>query len=140
MLFTGLTSPLRSLPGPWYSQFTHLVLKWYVITGRRVHYIHRLHQRYGAAVRIAPFEADFSDLESFRAIHKINSGFLKSPWYQSFRDQPAKDLFTFLDARAHAQRRKLMARPFSYSELKTNWERTVRNTLVEPISILKDDC
>ena len=85
---------------------------------------HPLHssapKKYSSAIRIAPYKADFSDLESFKPIHKIDSGFLKSPWYQSFRDQPAKDLFTFIDPKAHTQRRKLMSRPFSKSELRAN--------------------
>ncbi|KAM0543145.1 hypothetical protein ACHAPJ_012487 [Fusarium lateritium] len=105
----------------------------------RIHYIHGLHERYGPIVRTTPWEADFSDLESFKTIHKISNGFLKSPWYQSFRNQPAKDLFTFLDAKAHAQRRKLMARPFSRSALKSNWEGMVRQTAYETVVRIKDE-
>ena len=121
---------MRVFPGPWYSKFTNLVLKYYVLNGKRLHYIHRLHQRYGSVVRIAPYEADFADLESFREIHKIANGFLKSPWYQSFRDQPALDIFTLTDPKAHAARRRLMARPFSYSSLREHWEDLVRDMLV----------
>ncbi|GKZ31485.1 hypothetical protein AbraIFM66950_012152 [Aspergillus brasiliensis] len=123
----------------WVIRFTHLVLKWHVLRGRRIHYIHVLHQKYGSVVRTAPHEADFSDLDSFRTIHKIGSGFTKSPWYQSFRDQPAKDLFTFLDPKAHAQRRRLMARPFSNSELRKNWERTVRDLARQTVLKIRDE-
>ena len=46
---------------------------------RRIHYIHSLHQSYGSVVRIAPAEVATSDFESFREIHRIKSGYLKSP-------------------------------------------------------------
>lgn len=44
-------------------------------SGRRMHYIHHLHQRYGSVVRIAPNEVAVADLEAFSQIHRIGSGF-----------------------------------------------------------------
>ena len=44
---TALLSDLRKVPGPWYAPWTNLILKLQVIKGRRVHYIHALHLKYG---------------------------------------------------------------------------------------------
>lgn len=119
---------LAHLPGPWYTKCTNLVLKYHVLTGNRVHYVHRLHNRYGPIVRIAPSEADVSDHQSFKEIHHISKGFLKSSWYQTFRGQPVRDLFTIQDPKAYAARRKLMARPLSKSSLRESWEIVVRDS------------
>ena len=121
------SSALRSFPGPWYSKWTNLVLKYHVLMGRRAFYIHDLHRRYGSVVRTAPNELDVSDLESFREIHKITGGFLKSPWYQKMRETPVPDTFTFIDPKAHAARRRLLARPFSNSSLRAAWEEFVKD-------------
>lgn len=41
------TNPLRNIPGPWYSLWTDLVLKYHVIKGRKALYVQELHQQYG---------------------------------------------------------------------------------------------
>ncbi|KAH8808973.1 cytochrome P450 monooxygenase, partial [Xylogone sp. PMI_703] len=135
----ALTSSTRKLPGPWYSQFTNLVLKYHTLRGRRMHYIHALHQRYGPAVRTAPFEADFTDLESFREIHRIAGGFVKSQWYQRTFDRPALDIFTIINPKDHAARRRLMAQPFSYSSLRANWEPLIRERTLFTVSRIKEE-
>jgi cytochrome P450 len=100
-------------------------LKYNVICGRRIHYIHSLHEKYGHVVRTGPEEVDFSDFQSFKEIHRIGGRFLKSPWYQKFRDAPVLATFSMLDPKQHAARRKLLARPFSNTSLRENWEQVV---------------
>src|SRR5262245_20377429 len=68
-------SPLRNIPGPWHAHLTNLRLKIAVITGKRLHYVHDLHARYGPLVRISPKEIAVNDAEAFRQIHRIGSGF-----------------------------------------------------------------
>ncbi|KAH6991261.1 cytochrome P450 [Ilyonectria sp. MPI-CAGE-AT-0026] len=116
------TSSIRRVPGPVYTLFTRLPLKYYTLTGRRLHWIHALHERYGPIVRISPREIAVADPESFAAIHRIGSGFIKSPWYDSIPD----GIFAMRDPKVHSQRRKLFARAFSATELRANWEGVVR--------------
>ena len=48
-LHQGLRGPLQHLPGPRYSLWTRLPLKYAILQGERVRYVHSLHQRYGIA-------------------------------------------------------------------------------------------
>lgn len=132
-------SPLRGLPGPWYTHFTHLVLKWQILAGNRVHYIHSLHQRYGPVVRVSPVEVAVSDLEAFSKIHKIGSGFLKSAWYDGITPDREPGIFVMRDPHQHAARRRLFARAFSVSSLLTNWESEIRQKTEFAVNNIKRD-
>lgn len=46
-LYSVLSSPLAKVPGPWYSNFTELVVRWHWLQGKRASYIHTLHKKYG---------------------------------------------------------------------------------------------
>ncbi|KAI1858148.1 hypothetical protein JX265_010816 [Neoarthrinium moseri] len=118
-------TPLRGIPGPWHAKFTHLWLKKHVITGRRMHYIHDMHQKYGPVIRVSPHEIDIADPAAFQEIHRIGGGYVKSPWYQTFRTGETADVFSMIDPREHAQRRKLFAPLFSNSALMQNWHSVV---------------
>ncbi|GJC84894.1 putative sterigmatocystin biosynthesis P450 monooxygenase STCB [Colletotrichum liriopes] len=125
-IITGLTCSTRHLPGPWHTRFTHYVLKLHIILGRRVHYVHFLHHHYGPVVRIAPNEVAIADPEGFLAIHKIGAGFLKSPWYNTAATNAGIGLFSMINPKQHAARRKLFARAFTSAALRRNWEPVVR--------------
>jgi cytochrome P450 len=76
-------------------------------------------------VRISPEAVCVADAEAFQTIHKIGSGFLKSPWYRQFRSPDPSgsvDVFSSLDPRMHGAKRKLLARPFSNTSLRQHWE------------------
>jgi cytochrome P450 len=142
-LIRGARSPLSGLPGPWHSRFTRLPLKLHILAGRRMHYIHHLHEIYGSVVRIAPDEVAVADLEAFSQIHRIGSGFHKSSWYESTStgvpggNEPG--IFSMRDPKAHAQRRRLFARPFSNSALRKNWEDTIRGIVGRAVAKIKAD-
>lgn len=51
-LHSVLSSPLAKVPGPWYSKFTELVLRWHWLQGKRAKYVHSLHQKYGMSRNI----------------------------------------------------------------------------------------
>ncbi|RGP79424.1 hypothetical protein FLONG3_2479 [Fusarium longipes] len=138
-LVTALSSPLRRLPGPWYTHFTHLVLKFHVVTGNRIHYVHSLHQRYGPVVRLSPHEVSVSDLESVSAIHKIGAGFLKSAWYDGITPDREPGIFAMRDPHQHSARRRLFARAFSVSSLLTNWEPEIRQKTSLAVQKIKHD-
>lgn len=138
-LYIGFIScHLSSIPGPWYSRFTHLVLKFYIITGRRIHYVDSLHQKYGSVVRIAPNEVAVSDLEGFANIHKIGGGFLKSPWYETLvAREPG--IFAQRDPNLHAARRRLFAQAFSNSALQRNWATEIHEKTRRAVARIKAD-
>jgi hypothetical protein len=56
-LLRGLLNPLSHVPGPWYSRYTTLVLTYVTISGRRTHYVHELHEKYGTYSNKASREA-----------------------------------------------------------------------------------
>ncbi|RMZ77241.1 hypothetical protein DV738_g4521, partial [Chaetothyriales sp. CBS 135597] len=137
LLLNAYYTPLRQIPGPLYAKFTHLWLKKAVLSGRRLHYIHELHQKYGPVVRIAPNEIDISDPAMFKEVHKIGGGFTKDPWYQSFRTGDTHDVFSMIDIKEHSQRRKLFAPLWTNSALHANWERAVYEKVQVAVSQIK---
>jgi cytochrome P450 len=138
-LVYGLRSPLATVPGPWYSRFTHLVLKYEVIRGRRVFYIHDLHRKYGPIVRISPEEVAVSDVGALSQIHKIGSGFHKSPWYDTITPDRPPGIFTMRDPHQHAARRRLFAQSFSNSALQKNWAVEIRSRVEIAVSRIRQD-
>ncbi|GME21834.1 putative cytochrome p450 protein [Neofusicoccum parvum] len=144
-LIRGVSGPLRKVPGPWYAPFTNLPLKWATITGRRVYFIDALHQQYGDVVRVAPNEVCFRDPATVKEIHRPGSGFRKDKWYIKLsgdhgNSNPAKHgLFTLADNKSHSARRKLLARAFSKSELRKNWEEEIRTTVLHAVKRMMDD-
>jgi cytochrome P450 len=105
--------------------------------GRRCFYIHELHLRYGAVVLIAPGEVDISDLEGYREIHRITSGFQKTDWYTKFTPGLESNVFAMTDIQEHAARRKLLARGFSNSSLQANFQSTVRDRVKLAVDRIK---
>ncbi|OLN97995.1 putative sterigmatocystin biosynthesis P450 monooxygenase STCB-like protein 6 [Colletotrichum chlorophyti] len=142
--WTASTSPLFHIPAPWYANFTGNVLKYHTVAGRRMFYIHALHQKYGPVVRISPYEVSVADPDSFIAIHRMGSGFNKARFYKDFIGKSKPGIFSMTDTRDHAARRKLFARAFSTSSLRENCEVTVREKVekaVERISTeAKEGC
>ncbi|KAF7956946.1 hypothetical protein EAE96_004270 [Botrytis aclada] len=135
IIYQAYSTPLRKIPGPWYARFTGLVLKYYVVTGRRIQYVHSLHQNYGHTVLVTPEEVSCSSIPSFKTIHRISKPFLKTPWYLNFASPPA-GVFNMLDPKEHAVRRKMFSHSFSKSSLKVTWESEIRkktNLAVEKI-------
>jgi cytochrome P450 len=139
LVWTGQTSPLSKLPGPWHSKYTNLVLRYHILAGRRIFYVDKLHQQYGGVVRIAPNEVAVADIAGVSQIHKIGGGFLKSAFYTNLTPTRSPGIFAMRDPHAHATRRKLFARAFSNSSLKSNWEMEVRHKANVAIQRIKQD-
>ncbi|KAF9634267.1 Cytochrome P450 [Lasiodiplodia theobromae] len=144
VLIKGLTGPLRKIPGPWYTRFTNLPLKWATMKGRRNYFIDDLHRHYGDVVRIAPGEIAFNNPELFREVHRHGRGFRKAGWYRKFTGyMEANDedcaLFAMLDPRPHGQRRKVYARAFSKTEIRKHWEDEIREKIELAVERMSDD-
>ncbi|KIW12718.1 hypothetical protein PV08_09996 [Exophiala spinifera] len=139
VLLRAYWTPLRRIPGPCYAKFTHLWLKKNVMSGRRVHYIHAMHQLYGPVVRIAPNEIDIADPGLFKQVHKIGGGFTKDAWYQSFRTGTTQDVFSMIDVKDHAQRRKLLAPLWTNTAIHNNWEAAVSEKVRLAVAQIKKE-
>lgn len=113
------------------------MLKYHIITGRRMHYVHALHQTYGPVVRIGPNEVAVADPDGFAQIHRIGGGFLKAPWYAEATGAPEPGIFDMIDPKQHSQRRKLFSRAFSNSSLRQNWEPAIREKVELAVSRIK---
>lgn len=107
--------------------------------GRRVHYIHDLHSKYGSAVRISPTEIAISDLASTREIHRIGSGYLKSEWYAKFTEESEDSLgiFSMINPKQHAVRRRLFSAAFSSTAL-LQWEEVLQSRTTIVIQKIKE--
>jgi cytochrome P450 len=130
---------LNAVPGPAVAKWVNWGLKLQVISGRRMYYVHQLHQKYGPFVRIAPDEVSVADPATFARIHKIGSGYEKSAWYGEFTSFPRPTLFVMRDPKVHGARRRLLARGFSKTYLRQNWEEVVREKIRLVVSKLKEE-
>ena len=113
-----LSSPLASLPGPWYTKFTGLLLKSNELRAQRRHYIHKLHQKYGPVVRLAPNEVSFASLEGMKEIYTSGgSGYDKTNFYDLFKQYDIRNMFSTLGKTDHSNRKKLYADVYANSNI-----------------------
>lgn len=85
-LGSGLFSPLSKIPGPWYTRFTSLWIKYQEFTGSRRPWVHCCHQKYGPVVRLGPNEVSFMGLDAVKEIYTSGgSGYDKTEYYDLFR-------------------------------------------------------
>jgi len=136
---SAFTSPLRHVPGPFYTRFSRLPLKRSIMTGQRIFFIDNLHKKHGPVVRISPSEVAIADPEAFTQIHRVGSKFMKSIWYQQLANFPKAGVFTMLDSKEHGPRRRLLSRPFSRTHLVEHWERIVKDKVKLCVSKIKRD-
>jgi len=99
--------------------------------GNRTSTIHKLHQKYGPAVRVGPNEVSFSDIGSVKEIYGQQTPFMKAPCYENM-SVPPLGIFSLRDRTEHSQRRKLLSHAFSQSALNET-EPTI-HTLIEKLT------
>ncbi|KAJ5818475.1 Cytochrome P450 E-class group I [Penicillium riverlandense] len=110
IIYTRFFHPLARFPGPFWASVSRA---WIVrsVSGGNPHGIQReLHAQYGPIVRIAPNELAISDPNAIKAIYGVNSGFIKTDFYLSFRAPYTRypDHFTSTDEKVHAERRRIV--------------------------------
>lgn len=116
-IYSYLTSPLRSIPGPWVARFTRL---WYFMHVRSGEFHHKniaLHAKYGPIVRVGPNL--YSINEPDKSVYGIGSKFEKSDWYEGWK-HPSPDRWTLFpdrDIKRHADTRKKFQNLYSMSSL-----------------------
>lgn len=109
------------------------------MSGKRIHYIDSLYRRYGPYVRISPSEIAVNDPAGFKTIHSVTAGFEKSQWYYDLVSLDRPTLFTMTDNKSHGARRRLLARGFSKSNIRQNWEQVVRENIDLAVSQMRTE-
>ncbi|KAH7122797.1 cytochrome protein [Dendryphion nanum] len=110
-------SPVRAIPGPWFSRFSRL---WYFRRVRAGSFHHEniaLHEKYGPIVRVAPGYFSISSPE--KAVYGIGSKFPKGDWYQGWK-HPSPERWTLFpdqNSKRHAETRKRFQGLYSMSSL-----------------------
>ncbi|OLN93231.1 putative sterigmatocystin biosynthesis P450 monooxygenase STCB-like protein 8 [Colletotrichum chlorophyti] len=130
-------SPLWNVPGPTLSRVTSLVLRWNEFNANRTAYIHSLHLKYGAVVRIAPNEVSFTSYEALKEIYgSLGSGYDKHRFYNLFRvfqrkyekfkmrstlatylTPSLRTMFSTLEKAEHAKRKRIIADRYANSNV-----------------------
>lgn len=116
-IYTSVTSPEKSIPGPWLARFSRL---WYFLHVRSGNFHHEniaLHAKYGPIVRVGPnlYSIDHPD----KNVYGIGSKFKKSDWYEGWK-HPSPDRWTLFpdqDIKRHAETRKRFQNLYSMSSL-----------------------
>lgn len=127
------------MPGPWYTHFTHYVLKYHVILGRRIFYIDDLHRRYGDIVRVSPGEISVASVDGHKQIYATSSQCTKHEWYLRFGGHPSPGLFSMSNRKDHAERRRMFARAFSKSQLRSQWEEVIKGITTKAVDKIAQD-
>ncbi|KAL4892493.1 cytochrome P450 [Aspergillus ambiguus] len=117
-LSRALSSPIAKVPGPWYTLFTGLIIKYHEFTATRRVFIHELHKQYGPVVRIAPNEVSFASLDAIREIYASGgSGYDKTEYYDLFRQFGIKTMFSTLEKHGHSQRKRELADRYAMTNI-----------------------
>ncbi|KAJ5121867.1 hypothetical protein N7526_008804, partial [Penicillium atrosanguineum] len=114
----GLLSPLSKVPGPWYTRFTSLWLKYQEFTANRRESIHALHKKYGPVVRLGPNEVSFTSLDAIKEIYASGgSGYDKTEFYSLFKQFKTKTMFSTLPRDEHSKRKRLFAERYAMTNV-----------------------
>ncbi|KAH8773763.1 cytochrome P450 [Diaporthe sp. PMI_573] len=136
ILYRFKFDPLRSVPGPEIARWTDLHVRLLLFRGGRSPYVHSLHQKYGPVVRVGPKEVDISDYKEVKKIHRHNSGFTKSSFYDV--GKAPQSLFTARDVGFHTQRRRLLGPSFNAGALATR-EQVIRGHVKGAVDGIGDE-
>lgn len=117
-LVRRLRSPLSRLPGPRSSILTSLPLKWAELHADRTLFVHRLHQKYGPVVRLAPNEVSFSSAAAVKEIYcSGGSGYDKTEFYNLFTIYRRRTMFSTLEKEPHGKRKRALADRYANSNV-----------------------
>jgi cytochrome P450 len=118
-LCRALTSPLRSVPGPFLARFGRIYYFVRVALGRWEREDIALHRRYGSVVRVGADLYSIDSPEVVKKVYSIGSKFPKSDWYDAWRhpDVNRLHLFPDRDMKRHAETRRRFQAMYSMSSL-----------------------
>ncbi|TDL25279.1 cytochrome P450 monooxygenase pc-bph [Rickenella mellea] len=102
----------NDVPGPFVAKFTEAWLGWVAAQGHRSEVVHKVHQKYGPFVRLAPNHVSISDPEALQIVYAHGNGALKSDFYDAFFNI-RRTLFTTRDRAEHTRKRKIVSHVFA---------------------------
>ena len=130
--------PLSHIPGPLLPKLTSIFLHYHAYIGDEASTIHKLHERYGPYVRVAPNEIDISDADAIPAIYVSKGGFPKAAYYANFDIDGHKTIFSTVDADYRSPRAKAVVPLFSTKALREN-EKAIWGCVDRMIERLKEE-
>ncbi|PGH15166.1 hypothetical protein AJ79_02531 [Helicocarpus griseus UAMH5409] len=116
IIYPALLSPLAKIPaGHWSAHVSPLWILYLRWTSQENRTVHRLHLKYGPAIRLAPNLLSFNCFEGgLKQIYL--GGFPKTEFYwNGFANYGKHNIFTFEDNAMHASRKRLISNTFSKS-------------------------
>ncbi|KAI1209584.1 cytochrome P450 [Annulohypoxylon truncatum] len=116
-VYRHLTSPLRSVPGPFLARFADV---WYLWALKKANFEvvnKELHKKYGPIVRYGPNRYSFDDLTATKTIYGHGSQFKKSDWYGAWNRPDTWNLFAEQDILKHSKYRRQYQNDYSMSSL-----------------------
>ncbi|KAL6856700.1 cytochrome P450 [Trichoderma novae-zelandiae] len=111
-----IQDPLKTVPGPWHTKWTSLVIKYHWLKGNRARYQHNLHLKYGPLVRLAPNEVSTTSIESVKRIYNARETYRKTPWYKDL-SVTSENLFNTSRVELHRRLRRLLSGSMSETSL-----------------------
>ncbi|UKZ56894.1 hypothetical protein TrVGV298_010740 [Trichoderma virens] len=111
-----IRDPLSQVPGPWYTKWTSLVIKYHWLKGNRARYQHELHLKYGPLVRLTPNEVSVTNIEAVKKIYNARETYLKTSWYGDL-SVTTENLFNTTRVEVHRRLRRLLSSSMSETSL-----------------------
>ncbi|KAH8832608.1 benzoate para-hydroxylase [Flagelloscypha sp. PMI_526] len=112
-LVAWLNSSRGAIPGPASARWSPLWLAYQVRKGRRYLEVHKLHQKYGPVVRLAPNNVSVASREAIAMVYGQGHKALdKSPYYSAFTGDKAS-IFSTVDREEHSRKRRIVSQAFS---------------------------
>ncbi|KAJ5719114.1 hypothetical protein N7493_007569 [Penicillium malachiteum] len=113
-----LVSPISKVPGPWYTRYTSLWIKYQEFTANRRESIHHLHKKYGPVVCLGPNEISFTSLDAIKEIYSSGgSGYDKTEFYTLFRQFKIRTMFSTLRKDEHSKRKRIFAERYAMTNV-----------------------
>lgn len=120
VLYNYLFHPLRQIPGPFLAGLTPWVQLYHGLKGDRHLWLHRLHERYGTHVRVAP---NFVSINSAQGLHDIyghGKKLKKADFYNAFPAiKGVYNTHNAIDKTIHGRKRRVLSQAFSDHALKS---------------------
>ncbi|KAJ2450925.1 hypothetical protein EV183_003957 [Coemansia sp. RSA 2336] len=104
-------SPLRHVPGPWYTRFTDVVRKYHAWRHKEHHYFIRMFEQYGPIVRVGPNKIGVGEITMFRKMMSSHE-MTKSQMYTDF-SAVGENVFTTRKPEFNKARRRQIGPAFS---------------------------
>ncbi|KAH6666236.1 cytochrome P450 [Halenospora varia] len=115
------SSPLKSIPGPFFAKFTNLWRFFDTYGGRTELTQYMLHEKYGSVVRLGPNITSLSDPALMRTIYNARGDYLKTEFYAGndakMNGMIIENVFSTRSNETHTQRLRPISKFYKMSSL-----------------------